>query len=161
MTRWLPSPLASAVLLALWLLFNQSVSPAHLIFGGVLALAGPLLLRALDVPAMRVRRPRAIMRLARAVMVDVLRSNMKVTRVILASRPDRTPGFVDIPLRLRAPYGLVTLACIITATPGTSWVSFDAADGTLVIHVLDLADDDDWAAIIKNRYEGLLMEIFE
>ena len=33
--------------------------------------------------------------------------------------------------------------------------------GVLLIHVLDLVDKDEWVALIKNRYEALLMEIFE
>ena len=56
---------------------------------------------------------------------------------------------------------LAALACIISAAPGTVWVSYDPGDGTLVIHVLAIGEDEDWAAIIKGRYEGLLMEVFE
>ena len=52
------------------------------------------------------------------------------------------------------------LACIITSTPGTVWVDFNAASGNLTIHVLDLADKTDWVRIIKGRYERLLLEIF-
>jgi multicomponent K+:H+ antiporter subunit E len=70
-------------------------------------------------------------------------------------------GFMDIPLELRAPYGLATLAIIITSTPGTLWVNFDSAKGVLTIHVLDLVDETAWIATIKQRYERRLMEIFE
>ena len=38
MRRWIPSPLLSISLLAMWLLLNQSVEPAHLLLGGALAL---------------------------------------------------------------------------------------------------------------------------
>ena len=68
---------------------------------------------------------------------------------------------MDIPLDLRDPYGLAVLACIITSTPGTLWVSFDAGEGMLTIHVLDLIDENDWIRTIKGRYERLLLEIFE
>ena len=64
-------------------------------------------------------------------------------------------------LELRDPYGLATLACIITSTPGTLWVSFDPTQGRLTIHVLDLIEESDWISTIKGRYERLLMEIFE
>ena len=67
---------------------------------------------------------------------------------------------MDIPLDLRDPYGLAALACIITSTPGTLWVDFDAASGTLTIHVLDLVDESEWIRTIKGRYERLLLEIF-
>ena len=71
------------------------------------------------------------------------------------------PDSSTSPLDLRDPYGLAALACIVTSTPGTLWVSFDAATGMLMIHVLDLVDESEWVRTIKDRYEQLLMEIFE
>ena len=53
------------------------------------------------------------------------------------------------------------LALIVTATPGTLWVDFDRRRGTLLLHVLDLVDEESWIQLIKGRYESLLMEIFE
>jgi multicomponent K+:H+ antiporter subunit E len=161
MTRWLPHPVASLVLMAIWLLLNQSASHGQALLGAAFGLLGPLLYRQLDIPSARLRRPVAAARLAAAFVADVLRSNLNVARVILRGDPAHRPGFVHIPLRLRSPYGLAALACIITATPGTSWVSYDPASGGLLIHVLDLSDDDDWGKIIQERYERLLMEIFE
>ncbi|WP_332684163.1 Na+/H+ antiporter subunit E [Bosea sp. (in: a-proteobacteria)] len=161
MSRWLPSPATSLGLLALWLLLNQSVSPGHLLLGAILGLLGPLILRRLEAPPLKLARPDAILRLLCAFGADMVRSNLKVARTILRDDPGRTPGFTRIPLRLRSPYGLAALACIITATPGTSWVSYDPATGILVIHVLDLSEGDDWSALIGWRYERLLLEIFE
>jgi multicomponent K+:H+ antiporter subunit E len=68
---------------------------------------------------------------------------------------------MTIPLDLRDPYGLAVLACIITATPGTAWIEYAADSGILVIHVLDLVSEEEWVDLIKDRYESLLMEIFE
>jgi multicomponent K+:H+ antiporter subunit E len=62
---------------------------------------------------------------------------------------------------MRDPYGLAALACIITATPGTVWVEYDSARGTMLLHVLDLLDEEAWIRIIKDRYERRLMEMFE
>ena len=62
---------------------------------------------------------------------------------------------------MRDPYGLAALACIITATPGTLWVKYNSADNTMLLHVLDLIDEEEWVRIIKGRYEKRLMEIFE
>ena len=70
-------------------------------------------------------------------------------------------GFLTIPLDLRSQQGLAVLSIIITSTPGTIWVNYDAAKGTLLLHVLDLVDETVWVRTIKGRYERLLMEIFE
>lgn len=162
MRRWLPSPLLVAALVAVWLLLNESVAPGTLLLGGALALGASWALAALDLPEVRLRRPRAALELALVVLIEIVRSNNAVARIIL--RPGtrgRRSGFVRIPLDTRNPYGLTALACIITATPGTIWVEYDSADNTMLLHVLDLIDDEQWVRIIKERYESRLMEIFE
>jgi multicomponent K+:H+ antiporter subunit E len=162
MTRLLPFPLVTAGLLVLWLLLNQAVSIGHLLLGGAVALAGGFALTALRLPNVQVRRLDAVLRLASLVLADIVRSNLAVGKLILGFEGrERTSGFVNIPLDLRNPYGLAALACIITSTPGTLWVSFDPAEGKLMIHVLDLIDESEWIRTIKGRYERLLREIFE
>jgi multicomponent K+:H+ antiporter subunit E len=161
MKRLVPFPLASTGLVALWLLLNQTFSPGHLLLGGVVALVGGWLLAALELPETRLRRLSPIVRLSGFVAADIVRSNIAVALIVLGIKErDRTSGFVHIPLDLRQPYGLAILACIITSTPGTLWVSFDEATGSLTIHVLDLIDERDWIRTIKGRYERLLLEIY-
>jgi multicomponent K+:H+ antiporter subunit E len=161
MTRLLPFPFMSASLVILWLLLNQSLSPGHILLGGAIALIGGWALAALETPKARLRQLTASLRLAALVFVDIVRSNVAVARIILGLERRRSiSGFVEIPLELRAPYGLATLACIITSTPGTLWVDFDETSGTLTIHVLDLIDKSEWIRTIKGRYERLLLEIF-
>lgn len=161
MTRLLPYPFVSASLFILWLLLNQTLSPGHLILGVIAALAGGWVLRALQTPKAHVRRFGAVFRLSAVVLADILRSNVAVARIILGlGGGEWKSGFVNIPLDLRDQYGLAALACIITSTPGTLWVDFDAASGMLTIHVLDLIDENEWIRTIKGRYERLLLEIF-
>jgi multicomponent K+:H+ antiporter subunit E len=52
------------------------------------------------------------------------------------------------------------LACIITATPGTSWAGYDSSSGRLTMHILDLVAEETWIRTIKERYERRLLEIF-
>lgn len=161
MSRLLPFPLASMSLLALWLLLNQSLSLGHILLGVVVALVGGWMLALLELPKRGPRRIGAICRLAGWVVMDIGRSNIAVGRIVLGLERRRwTSGFVDIPLELRDPYGLVALACIISSTPGTLWVDFDPATGVLTIHVMDLVDEEEWVRTIKGRYERLLLEIF-
>lgn len=94
--------------------------------------------------------------------VDVVRSNLAVARIVLQPGVrGRTAGFLTMALEVRHPGALATLACIITATPGTSWARYNAADNTLTIHVLDLVDEQAWIRLFKERYERRLKEIFE
>jgi multicomponent K+:H+ antiporter subunit E len=160
MNRLAPAPIVSAGLLGLWLLLN-GFSVGQFLLGGAVALTGGWTLAALEPPKARVRRLVAVFRLAAVVFADVVRSNVAVARIILGLERRRwTSGFVEIPLELREPYGLATLACIITSTPGTVWVDFNETSGTLTIHVLDLVDETEWVRTIKARYERPLLEIF-
>jgi multicomponent K+:H+ antiporter subunit E len=161
MTQLVPFPIASASLLVLWLLLNQTLSLGHILLGGTIALVGGWALSALEPPKARPRRLGALFRLAALVFADIVRSNIAVASIILGLQRRRwISGFVEIPLELRDPYGLAMLACIITSTPGTLWVDFSQASGTLTIHVLDLVDKTEWVRTIKGRYERLLLEIF-
>ena len=162
MTRWLPFPLLSAALLGMWLLLNQTISAGQVLLGVILSIGGGWMLVAVQSPRARVRNPRAMLKLAFIVLIDIIHSNIAVARIILGIRHQKpTSGFIDIPLDLRSPFGLAVLACIITATPGTLWVNFNPASGALMIHVLDLVDEKIWISTIKGRYERLLLEIFE
>ena len=73
MKRILPSPLLSLVLLATWLLLNQSLEAAHLLLGTLLAVIAPLLARPLQPHGYaRIHRPLALFKLLGKASVEVL-----------------------------------------------------------------------------------------
>lgn len=162
MRRVLPYPILSLGLFVASILLSASVAPPSLALAVLLALLAPIIMLALGVDRVRVKAPMTIMRLAIDVVGDIVRSNWAVSHIILGRRRhERTSGFIHIPLDLRDRYGLAVLAIIITSTPGTLWVEYEAATGRLLLHVLDLVDEQTWARLIKDRYERRLMEIFE
>jgi multicomponent K+:H+ antiporter subunit E len=159
MKRWLPHPLAAAVVFVMWLLLSQSVSPGQIFLGLSVALLSSQALAMLRPEPVRFASLRPVLGLAAMVAVDVVRSNLAVAKLVIFPR-ERVAGFVHLPLELTNLNGLAVLACIITATPGTIWVRLDRASGTLLVHVLDLIDEDEWIRLIKGRYEAPLLEIF-
>ena len=162
MRRVLPYPVLSLGLFVASILLSASVAPPSLALAVLLALLAPYIMLALGVDRVRVKSPMAIVRLAIDVVGDIVRSNWAVSHIILGRRRhERTSGFIHIPLDLRDRYGLAVLAIIITSTPGTLWVEYESATGRLLLHVLDLVDEETWVRLIKDRYERRLMEIFE
>ncbi|WP_313576167.1 Na+/H+ antiporter subunit E [Brevundimonas sp.] len=160
----LPHPILSLGLFGASVLLSGSAGPPALALALLMALAAPHIMRALEVEPVRVRKPLTLLSFALVVARDIIRSNWEVALVVLglnASRHSRVSGFVHIPLEMRDRYGLAVLAVVITSTPGTIWVEYEDATGVLLLHILDLNDEDDWAGRIKNRYERRLMEIFE
>jgi multicomponent K+:H+ antiporter subunit E len=160
--RWLPYPLLSIALLAMWLLLNQTLWPGHVLLGAALGVGGGWVLAGLQPPQGHVRRITSIVILTWLVLVDIVRSNLAVARLVLLRRSvKRVAGFIEMPVAARHPGALAVMACIITATPGTSWARFDRARHVLIIHVFDLIDEHEWMERFKDRYERRLMEIFE
>lgn len=162
MSRVLPYPVLTVALLLMWMLLT-SFSPGQFLLGGVIAAAASRAMAALHPSKPRLRRWQVIPKLFGMVILDILQSNVAVASIILQGgrRRHRVSGFVAIPLDLRDSTGLAVLACIVTSTPGTAWVEYAHDTGVLLIHVLDLKDEEEWITLIKNRYEALLMEIFE
>ena len=162
MKRLIPHPLLSFSLLVMWLLLNQSLSPGTLLLGTLVGLAGGWIMTTLSPEPVRVRLGWPMVKLLGIVLSDIVRSNIAVGRIVLWGRSstEHTSGFVLIPLDMRNSFGLATLSLIITATPGTLWVQYDGNRNVLLIHVLDLVDEDHWIALIKRRYEKLLMQVF-
>lgn len=161
MTRVVPYPALAFGLFVMWLLLTQSFSPAQVLLGALVASLGTWAMAALRTNPPVVRNWRMALRLAGIVALDILRSNIAVASIIVSRRATRTAAFVRVDLKLRDEHALAVLALIITATPGTAWVQFDRASGMLMIHVLDLVDEEEWIRLLKNRYEALLMAIFE
>ncbi len=161
MRRWLPYPTLSLFVLVTWLVLNQSLAAGHLLLGAGLAAAIGLAFRRLQPPPLKIRRRRLLVRLLFRVIGDIVQSNLALLRIIVGGRSRSvTSGFVSVPLNLTDPYGLAVLACIVTATPGTIWMSFESQDRILLIHVFDLVDEDEWIRTISQRYAQPLQEIF-
>lgn len=162
MKRVLPYPLLSLSLLVLWLLLQQSLGLGQILLGSLIAILASQALAALHPEQPRVRNIGAIFVLVWRVTIDVLRSNLAVASIVVQGRRRKeTAGFLTLPLTLRDRSGLAILACIITATPGSAWLEYDLARGSVLIHVLDLVDEAVWIETIKDRYERLLLEIFQ
>jgi multicomponent K+:H+ antiporter subunit E len=159
--RILPYPLLTLLLWAMWLLLQQSVSPGQLLLGLVVAFFASHAMAALRIPRPRIGRLPLILKLVGLVTLDILRSNIAVSRLILFGRSRaETSSFVLVPLELRDRNGLAVLACILTATPGSAWLEYDPVGSSVLIHVFDVVDERQWIETIKNRYERLLLEIF-
>jgi multicomponent K+:H+ antiporter subunit E len=161
MSRLVPHPLLTAALIAMWLLLNR-FSLGHLLLGTGVALVAGKSMSALQPAGPRLRRWDLIPRLAGVVVLDIVRSNVAVASLILTGgrHGARRSGFVEIPLALRDPTALAILAVIVTATPGTAWMQYDARRGAVLLHVFDLVDEAAWIDLIKGRYEALLLEVF-
>jgi multicomponent K+:H+ antiporter subunit E len=160
----LPSPLLSLALFIAWPMLNQAASPGQLLIAAALAIALPLLTRALRPEPPRVGRVGVAMRLAGTLAIDIVKSNIAVARLILGDERRITPRFVWVPLSMRSPHGIVALAGVVTMTPGTLSADLSEDRRHLLVHAFDVDDDAAQATLvadIQQRYEAPLRLIFE
>lgn len=162
--RLFPQPLTSALLFAVWLLLYNTVHPAHIVLAAFLAVAIPHLTARFSPPKPHIKQPLTILILGIIVLIDIVKSNIIVARLILGREANIRPRFVSIPLDITDNYAKVALAAIITLTPGTISADFSGDGMQLLVHAFNVADDRDEAALIaeiKARYELPLKEIFQ
>ena len=161
MSKLLPHPILAGLLLALWLMLQQSAGLGHILLGTVIAVAVSFAAKAVIDEPVSFRRPLKFVQLMAVAGLDIIRSNIAVLLVLINPRPKPTAAFIEMKLELTNPFGLAVLACLLTATPGSAWLEYDRERSTVLIHVFDLIDADEWVTTIKARYETLLLEIFQ
>lgn len=159
--KLVPAPLLSLVLFVSWLLLNNTVDPAHLVLAAVLALVIPWFTEPLRPEKPRLRRWGPAVQLALVVLWDIVLANIEIARRILGPESAIRPRFVWVPLSIRDPHGIVTLAGIISMTPGTLSSDLSEDRRWLLVHAFNVDDEAALVATIKRRYEAPLREIFE
>lgn len=159
--RWLPHPALSALLLIVWLLLQQSLAPAHLLSGVILAVLVPRLCEGFLGPPARLRAWPEALRLMVVVLWDIVQSNLTVARLVLDPRAAPRPAWLRVPLDTRHPTAATLFAAIITTTPGTVSCVVDDERWEILVHALDADDPQAMVDQMKQRYEAPLRRIFE
>lgn len=103
--------------------------------------------------------PVACGRLAVAVLAELVRSNLLVSREIVSRNANLCTGIVAVRMRTSSPKLLSTVANILALSPGTIAVAASDGPPTLYVHVLTL---DDIIAVRRRvaRLERLVVEAF-
>ncbi|WP_323015368.1 Na+/H+ antiporter subunit E [Devosia sp.] len=159
--RLVPHPILAGLLLVLWLVMQQSLSPGNILLGVLIAIGVSLAARPVLVEKVTVRRPLKVLQLLVVTGLDIIRSNIEVLVILFQPRLAPKSHFVEIELELTDNFALAIFACIITATPGSAWLQYSRQRSCVLIHVFNVDDAEAWARTTKARYEPLLMEIFE
>ncbi len=170
--KWLPTPFLSLLLFIVWLLLNNSVAPGQLLLAAILAIIIPLAVSPFSTKQPLIVKPGLALRHLLLVLYDIITANVQVAILILGPTKKLTPGFVKIPLDLTHSMPITILASTVSLTPGT--VSAEVYPWTecmnegevteqrfLLIHVLNLTDEQALINTIKQRYEAPLKEIFQ
>lgn len=156
----LPYPLLTFSLVVMWLLLND-FTLGHLLLGSIVAVFASWAMAALRPDKPRLRKWYLLPKLFAIVMLDIIHSNIATSAVIIRGRSKgHRSAFINVPLELKDPTALAILAVIVTSTPGSAWLEYDSRRSSVLLHVLDVDNENGWRDLLKNRYEKLLLEIF-
>ena len=151
------------IVLALgWAAATGSFSAPNLLLGAAIGGLGLFVVRQFVSTPRLLPRAIRIGRLAGTFIVELVRSALRVARLVI--RPNVNahirPAIVAFPLSAKSDAEITLLANLITLTPGT--LSVDVSDDRrfLYIHAIDLADREAFIAEIANGFERQVMEAF-
>ena len=170
--RWLPTPFRSLFLFMVWLLLNNSVSVGHLVLATIFAILIPILSFSFRDPQPLILKPGLALKQLLIVLYDIVVANLQVALLILGPSKKLRPAFIKVPIDLTHDMPITILASCVSLTPGTvSAEVYPIAESLpegeeptqryLLIHVLDLKDEEVLIKQIKQRYEAPLKEIFQ
>ncbi|MFN3580032.1 MAG: Na+/H+ antiporter subunit E [Pseudomonas sp.] len=157
----LPHPWLSLFLVLVWQLIMNEQSFGNLLMGLVLAWGIPLITHPFWPNPPTLHRPGVLLRFVLRVLGDIVTANLEVAKLILGPSINLRPAFVEYPLDLTHDFAISLLASTISLTPGTVSSELSEDRRTLLIHALDVGDEAELIATIKQRYESPLMEVFE
>lgn len=160
-TRFLPHPLLTLLIAAVWILLNQ-LTWGTVLLGLVLGVVIARITSAYWPDRPHIGSPLTIIEYALIVLWDIVIANFQVAYLILFRRGSTLRSrFVTVPLDVRTPEAITALAGTVTMTPGTVSADLSADGRALLVHCLETNDEDATVARIKSRYESRLKRIFE
>jgi multicomponent K+:H+ antiporter subunit E len=160
--RILPHPLLSALLAVVWVLLVNEVSVGSVVLGAAVGIAVAKLTSVYWPGGTRMGHPLLVIEYLAIVLYDIVLSNIQVAYLVLFRRGESLQSrFIRIPLDLHSPEAIATLAGTITLTPGTVTADVTPDGRALLVHCLQVLDDEAQVNEIKGRYERRLRRIFE
>jgi multicomponent K+:H+ antiporter subunit E len=157
----LPHPWLSLFLVLVWQLIMNNLAFGTLVMGFLLAWGIPMLTHRFWPNPPRLHRPMVLLRFTLRVLGDILTANLEVAKLILGPSSRLQPAFVEYPLELTHDFAISLLCSTVSLTPGTVSADISEDRRTLLIHGLDVADEQALIDTIKQRYEQPLLEVFE
>lgn len=153
-----------SILMAVWLILNQSVDIEYLVLGAVISvLLAFMFCRGCSVFNDINFTPKAFVYtfMFLAVFIfELIKANFDIARIVLTPSLPIKPGIIKAKTKLKSRMARLILANSITLTPGT--FTIDIIDDTLYIHCvhLDDADREKLGKKIIRKFEKYLEVIY-
>lgn len=101
----------------------------------------------------------AIAQLLASFVRDLFASTWTVARIVLSPGIRTTPAIVAMPLRVKRPWAVATLAYFTSLTPGSTCLHVSNDRTKLYLHLLDASDPQRAIARFQRLYEAPILEL--
>src|SRR5699024_5523290 len=146
--------LINLLLAVLWMFMGSEFSVASFATGYIMGLAAVFLLRRFLPGSFYIKRVWRIVRLFFIFIIEMVKANIDVVKIVLNPKIDVHPGFYAYPCDLEEDWEVVLLSSLITLTPGTVVVAISDDHSTIYIHGVDLRSADEEIENIKSAFEN-------
>ena len=149
-----------------WCFVQGSLTVPNFLFGMVL---GPVVIRPFkplykwDKVSLSTEFGKApyILRYLAVLIIEILKANIMVAKIVLNPKLHLKPGIIAVPLRTKTDVGITAIANTITLTPGTLTIDI-SDDGTVAyVHAIDATDPQGIRDSIRDDLESYVLEAFE
>lgn len=90
---------------------------------------------------------------------DLLKANYEVTKDVITPNYNMKPGIVKYQMEAKTDFEITMLANMIALTPGTVVIDLSKDKRFMYIHVMYLANKEEFIRRLSNRIEKKLLEI--
>lgn len=151
--------LINLFLAVVWMFMGSEFSVASFTTGYIMGLVAVFLLRRFLPGSFYVKRVWRIVKLFFIFIIEMVKANIDVVKIVLSPKIDVHPGFYAYPCDLEEDWEVVLLASLITLTPGTVVVAISDDHSTIYIHGVDMRSAEEEIENIKNAFEKEIKEV--
>ena len=163
MRSWNSAVQMAILILLIYLALTANLELANLVVGALIGAGISLLVRPTQLSFDWKRLPFilwSILRYVGILLIDMIKSAVQVTRLLLNPDLPIKPGVVAIDAGCQSELGTALSAHAITLTPGELVLAMDD-QGILYVHCLDASQSANYAAEAQELRQELLSKIFE
>lgn len=161
MQRLLPHPLLTVLLTLIWLLLSNSIALGQLVLGMLLGWAIPFFALPFWPDKVKVHKPLTLLKFTYILLHDIVEANFIVAARILDNPTKLRPAFIVVPIDLDSDFAMSILANTTCLTPNSLSTLLAPDRKSILVHAMDVEDEEAFIRTIKTRYEQPLKEIFE
>lgn len=138
---------------------NSDFTVGSFVTGFIIGLIAVYMLRNFLPGRFYLKRLYWMVRLVFIFIIELVKANVDVVRIVMAPKIDIHPGFYAYPNDLEEEWEVALLSTLITLTPGTVVVAISEDYSIIYIHGLDMDNADEEIANIKTSFENVIKEV--